>query len=96
MREYTVTSLGALLLALTFVAVCDLWRDPALCLGLLVFAAMTVAADVALTAIGIYGYDRRFNAGVYLGRMPLEDLAYGVALYLTAVTAYRGRGAPDG
>jgi lycopene cyclase domain-containing protein len=95
-KEYTAASLAVLLLALALAAARGLWRDRALWLGLLVFVAMTLAADGVLTAIGVYDYDRRFNAGVYLGRMPLEDLAYAVALYLVAVAAWSGREARDG
>jgi lycopene cyclase domain-containing protein len=89
-KEYTIAALAVLVLALALVTALGLSRDRALWAGLLVFAVMTVAADMALTGIGVYGYDRRFNAGIYLGRMPLEDLAYGLALYLVAVAAWRG------
>ena len=96
MKEYTVAALATLPLGLVLVAVRGRWRDRALWLGLLAFAAMTVAADVVLTAVGIYDYDRRYNAGVYLDRMPLEDLAYGVALYLVAVAVWSGKEMGDG
>lgn len=88
MKEYTVAALAVLLLALAAVAIVGLWRDRSLWLGLLIFAVMTIVADVALTGVGVYTYDRHFNAGLYLGRMPLEDLAYGLALYLAATSVW--------
>ncbi len=88
MKEYTIAALAALGLALLAVGIAGPWRDRSLWLGFLVFAAMTLAADVALTGVGVYTYDRHFNAGLYLGRMPLEDLAYGLALYLIAATVW--------
>lgn len=88
MKEYTSAALLVLALSLAAAAWRGIWRDSTLWLGLGFFAALTVAADVVLTGIGVYGYDRRFTAGVYLGRMPLEDLAYGIALYLTAAVTW--------
>lgn len=88
MREYTLASLLVFLLALGLSGARGLWGHRALWLGFLVFGLITLAADVALTGAGVYGYDRRFNAGLSIGRMPLEDLLYGLALYLVAVTAW--------
>jgi lycopene cyclase domain-containing protein len=88
MRSYTIAALAALLVSLVAVGVAGPWRDRSVWLGFGVFAALTIVADVALTGVGVYTYDRRFNAGLYLGHMPLEDLAYGLALYLIAVTVW--------
>jgi lycopene cyclase domain-containing protein len=77
-----------LLLALGLSGARGIWRDRALWLGLAGFALMTVAADVVLTGVGVYTYDPRFNAGLLIGRMPIEDLAYGLAFYLVAVTVF--------
>jgi lycopene cyclase domain-containing protein len=96
MKEYTLASLLILLLALLLAGVRGLWTDRALWLGFLIFGLMTVAADVILTGVGVYTYDPRFNAGLLIGRMPLEDLAYGLALYLVAVTTFRWDGSHDG
>lgn len=92
MREYTVASALVLLLALLLAGARGLWSDRALWLGLILFGLMTVAADVVLTGIGVYTYASRFNAGLLIGRMPVEDLAYGLALYLVAVTTFRWDG----
>jgi len=92
MREYTIASLAVLTLALGATFWCGLWRERALWLGFLAFAVMTIVADVLLTDVGVYGYDRRYNAGIYLGQMPLEDLGYGLALYLVAAVVWsRGK-----
>ncbi len=88
MREYTLASLLVLLGALGISGIRGLWKDRALWLGLLIFSVMTVAADIAITHVGVYSYDPRFNSGFLLDRMPIEDLAYGLALYLVAVTAW--------
>lgn len=96
MREYTVASLIVLALALSLSGARGLWPDRALWLGFLIFGLLTVAADAALTHAGVYTYNPRFNAGLLIGRMPLEDLAYGLALYLVAVTTWRWEGRADG
>jgi lycopene cyclase domain-containing protein len=95
MREYTAASALVLLLAVGLAGVRGLWTDRALWLGLIFFGLMTVAADVVITGVGVYTYAPRFNAGLLIGRMPVEDLAYGLALYLVAVTTYRWEGEHD-
>lgn len=92
MREYTVAGLVTFALALGATIWCGLWRERALWLGFVAFAITTIVADVLLTGVGVYGYDRRYNAGIYIGPMPLEDLGYGLSLYLvTAVVWTRGK-----
>jgi lycopene cyclase domain-containing protein len=93
MREYSVAAFVVLLGALGLAGARGLLGDRALWLGLLAFASLTVVADVVLTGVGIYHYDSRFDSGLTLGRMPIEDLAYGLALYLVAVTAWNWRSA---
>lgn len=88
MKEYTIAALAALFLSMAAAFTVGPWRERSLWLGLLIFAGMTIAADVVLTGFGVYSYDRRFNAGLYIGRMPLEDLAYGLALYLVAASVW--------
>lgn len=88
MREYTLASGGVLCVALLVAAARGLLADRSLWIGLLVFAGLTVAADVMLTGVGVYGYDRRYDAGILIGHMPIEDLAYGLALYLVAAIAW--------
>lgn len=88
MKEYTLASLAVLLGALGVASLRGVVRHRALWIGLVAFAALTIVADVVITQIGVYRYDGRFDSGVGIGRMPLEDLAYGLALYLIAVTAW--------
>lgn len=95
MREYSAASAAIFLLAVGLAGARGLWTDRALWLGLILFGLMTVAADVILTGTGVYTYASRFNAGLLIGHMPLEDLAYGLALYLVAVTTFRWDRARD-
>ncbi len=88
MKEYTVASLAVLLAAGGVAWLRGLLRCRSLWLGMGAFAVLTIVADVVITQIGVYRYDGRFNSGLAIGRMPLEDLAYGIALYLTAVTVW--------
>jgi lycopene cyclase domain-containing protein len=87
-RQYTLAAVVVLVLALLLAG----WRghlgERSLWAGLAIFAAMTIAADVVLTAIGVFTYAPQFLSGIRIDRMPLEDLLYGLALYLTAVTVY--------
>jgi hypothetical protein len=41
-------------------------------------------------------YGREHNAGLYLGPMPIEDLLYGLGLYLVAIAAWGRRPARAG
>jgi lycopene cyclase domain-containing protein len=89
--EYTIASLAFLAGGLGVAAARGVLRERATWLGLAVFGAITVVADTILTGVPIVTYGRRFNAGVYLGPMPIEDLLYGLALYLVAVAAWGRR-----
>jgi lycopene cyclase domain-containing protein len=88
MKEYTLATLAAFALALSVTIWTGAWRERALWFGFLAFGVTTIVADVVLTTFGVYDYDRRYNAGISLGRMPLEDLGYGLALYLVATVVW--------
>jgi lycopene cyclase domain-containing protein len=89
--EYTIASVVALTIGFVAAGLAGVLRERAAWAGLLVFGLVTVAADVILTGLPIVTYGREFNAGIYLGPMPVEDLLYGLALYLVAIAAW-GRG----
>jgi len=64
-------------------------------LGLLVFGAATVVFDVVLTGLPIVTYGPGTTCGIAIGPMPIEDLLYGLALYLVAIAAWSpGRRVP--
>jgi len=92
MREYTLASLAVLGAAVGMAGARGLLADRSLWIGLLAFVVLTVVADVLLTGFGVYGYDRRYNAGFLIGHMPIEDLVYAVALYLVAAIAWSWEG----
>jgi lycopene cyclase domain-containing protein len=92
--EYTIASLACLAGGFGVAAARGVLRERATWLGLAAFGAITVVADTVLTGVPIVTYGRRFNAGVYLGPMPIEDLLYGLALYLVAVAAWGCRPIP--
>jgi hypothetical protein len=50
-----------------------------------------VTADLALTGLPIVTYRDSFRSGLALGPMPIEDLVYGLALYLVAAAAWGTR-----
>ncbi|MGI8564731.1 MAG: lycopene cyclase domain-containing protein [Candidatus Dormibacter sp.] len=91
MREYTLASLGLLLVAAVLAAVTGSWRRPAFWAGIVVFGLLTAAFDLLMTSEGLYHYADRYRSGVGIGRMPVEDLLYGLALYAVAVSAWCGR-----
>lgn len=55
---------------------------------LVVFGGFTVVFDIVLTGLPIVSYGDEHLSGLQLGPMPIEDLLYGLALALTAVTAF--------
>ena len=96
MNEYTLASLAFLGLGLLLAWARGLLRKRALWAGLAGFALLTVAFDVVMTGVGLYSYAGWSRSGLGVGRMPIEDLLYGLALYLVAVSAFgRGLRAPD-
>ncbi len=92
MAEYTIASLVVLLVAGAIA-----WRSGLLArrstwLGLAVFGGVTVLADVVLTGLPIVTYAAGRRSGLSIGPMPIEDLLYGLALFLVAAIAWDGAG----
>ena len=92
MAEYTAASLAVLLIAGAVG-----WRRGLLArrstwLGLAVFGSVTVLADLVLTGLPIVTYAAGRRSGLSVGPMPLEDLLYGLALFLVAAMAWDGSG----
>lgn len=86
--QYTYASLAILLLALAVTVLRGAARDLALWLGLLAFAALTVLADSLLIRVGVFRYASATRSGIQILAIPLEDLLYGCALYLTAIAVW--------
>jgi small toxic polypeptide LdrA/B/C/D len=94
-REYTLAALAVLALGLLAARWAGLLRRRALWAGLAAFAVLTVVFDLLMTAVGLYSYSSTARSGLGLGRMPIEDVLYGLGLYLVAVSAFsRGSGDP--
>jgi lycopene cyclase domain-containing protein len=91
MPEYTLASALVLAAAFGAAAVAGVLRERAAWLGLLAFGVITVVADLALTGLPIVTYGPGHNAGIRIGPMPVEDLLYGLALYLVAIAAWGRR-----
>jgi lycopene cyclase domain-containing protein len=88
MPEYTVASTAVLV-----GAVLAAWWRGALAgragwLGLAIFGAATVVFDIVLTGLPIVTYGPGTTSGLAIGPMPVEDLLYGLALYLVAIAAW--------
>jgi len=93
MPEYAI---GSLLLLLA----CGLgaWRTgvlahPEAWLTLVAFGLLTVVFDIVLTGIPIVTYGDGLRSGIAVGPMPVEDLAYGLALCLLALAVWHRTGA---
>lgn len=91
MPEYTLLATGFLAGALGLAAVAGVLRERAAWAGLAAFGLITVVADLVLTGLPIVTYRPEFSSGVRLGPMPVEDLLYGLALYLVAIAAWGRR-----
>jgi lycopene cyclase domain-containing protein len=91
MPEYTLLAIGFLAAAFLLAAVAGVLRERAAWAGLIAFGLITVVADLVLTGLPIVTYRHEFNAGLRLGPMPVEDLLYGLALYLVAIAAWGRR-----
>ena len=92
MPEYTTASL--LLLVSCGLAA---WRTgvlahPEAWLTLIVFGLLTVVFDIVLTGIPIVTYGNGLRSGLAVGPMPIEDLAYGLALCLLALAVWHRTG----
>ena len=96
MPEYTLLSLVFLGGAFVWAWFADVLREHAAWYGLVAFGLITIVADLGLTGLPIVVYGREFNAGLDLGPMPIEDLLYGLALYLVAIAAWGRRPARAG
>ena len=88
MAEYTVASAALLAGA----AAAAWWRGAlntrGSWLGLAVFGIATVVFDIVLTGLPIVTYGPGTTSGFAIGPMPVEDLLYGLALYLVAIAAW--------
>lgn len=91
MPEYTLLATAFLVGGFLLAALAGVLRERAAWAGLVAFGLATVVADIVLTGLPIVTYGREFNAGIYLGPMPIEDLLYGLALYLVAIAAWGRR-----
>lgn len=88
MPEYTLLSLVFLAGGFVAAGLAGVLRERGAWYGLVVFGLVTIAADVVLTGLPIVTYGRELNLGVAIGPMPIEDLLYGLALYLVAIAAW--------
>ena len=88
MAEYPLAMVVLLTGALAAASWRGVLQERATWLGLGVFGAATVVADLVLTGLPIVTYDDALRSGVAIGPMPVEDLLYGLALYLVAVAAW--------
>lgn len=88
MAEYTVVAVAVLAVGLLLAGMRGLYRQRSTWIGLAVFGVLTVVFDVLLTRVGVYAHRPQFNAGILIDRMPIEDLLYGIALYLVAVLSW--------
>lgn len=91
MPEYTALTLAVLAAALAVAAGRGVLRERAAWYGLLAFGAATIVADLALTGLPIVTYGAGTSSGIAIGPMPIEDLGYGLALYLVAIAAWGPR-----
>lgn len=91
MPEYSLASLAVLILGVVLATLAGVLREPAAWLGLVAFGVVTVAADLVLTGLPIVTYGRQHASGIAIGPMPVEDLLYGLGLYLVAIAAWGRR-----
>jgi lycopene cyclase domain-containing protein len=89
--EYTLATLAVLVLATALAAVRGVLAERAAWAGLLAFGGATIVADLVLTGLPIVTYRDDMNSGIAIGPMPIEDLGYGLALYLVAIAAWGRR-----
>ena len=91
MPEYTLAAVVVLSVGLVAAWASGVLRERAAWAGLALFGAATVVADLVLTGLPIVTYGPGFASGVALGPMPVEDLLYGLGLYLVAIAAWGRR-----
>ena len=101
MPEYTFAAIATLGIVMAVVWWTGLLRRRSTWLGMAIFGAATIVADLVLTGLPIVTYGDHHVRELQLGPMPLEDLLYGLALFLVAALAWdaarpgRRRGAGD-
>lgn len=88
MPEYTVASLITLGVVLALAARTGLLRRRSTWLGLALFGGATIVADLVLTGLPIVTYGDHHLRALQVGPMPIEDLLYGLALFLVAALAW--------
>lgn len=88
MPEYTVLAGAYLVVAGAAAIRAGLHRKRAAWLALGVFGAATIVFDLVLTSLPIVTYGPEATSRIALGPMPVEDLAYGLALCLTAIVSW--------
>ncbi len=88
MPEYTATTIVVLALTLLVAGRRGLLRRRSTWLAAGIFSAVTIVADLVLTGLPIVTYDPAQLSGLMIGPMPIEDLGYGVALFLLAAIAW--------
>ena len=76
MPEYTLLTVPVLGGALALAWARGVLRERAAWLGLTVFGAITIVADLGLTGLPIVTYGAGTNLGIAIGPMPIEDLAH--------------------
>lgn len=86
--EYTLAAIAAVGIASLAMVAVGLHRRRSTWLTVAVFSACTVVFDLLLTGLPIVTYDDTYRSGIGLGPMPIEDLLYGLALCLTALSAW--------
>lgn len=96
MAEYTAATFVVLLGAVLAAAARGVLRDRAVIAGAIVFGAATIAADLVLTGLPIVTYGDDLRSGWSIGPMPIEDLGYGLALYLVAAAVWSRPRRADG
>lgn len=89
--EYTFASVLVLSVGFAVAAAAGVLNERAAWLGLVAFGVITVIADLALTGLPIVTYLDEFRSGIAIGPMPIEDLLYGLGLYLVAIAAWGRR-----
>ena len=88
MPEYTLAAVATLGIVLLVAAWTGLLRRRSTWLGLAIFGGATIVADLVLTGLPIVTYGDHHLRALQLGPMPIEDLLYGLALFLVAALAW--------
>ena len=90
MSEYTLAAGMLLAIAAALAVVLGLHRQRWAWVGLVVFGVLTIVVDLMLRRFGVYAHGSRFQPTLLIDRMPVEDLLYGLALYLVAIVSWSG------